>query len=336
MLNLSYNNAILPNETKELQMKRVFVLLSVLALVLAACGTPGSGNTSSSESASSSASAASSIDASPSASEAQIAPSPQLTAAASPGASAAETATGTSSGTLPNFDGREVRIAVENQYPPFNYINPATGQGEGWDYDAWNEIGRLLNLKPVYEEASWEGMIQAVAGGQYDAAADGISITEDRAKEVDFSEAYTTVDQRLLVRQDEDRFTSMDSFVSNTELRIGTQTGTTNYETAKSLLPEERIQAFDTFPFAVQALITGDVDAVIMDETAGQGYVGTNGEQLKLVGDPISSGGLGFIFPKGSDLVGPVNQALEEMRQSGKLDELAQKYFSDQFKQPGS
>lgn len=316
-------------------MKRVFVLLSVLVFVLAACGTSGSGSTSSG-SASSSASAASSIDASPSASEAQIAPSPQLTAAASPGAGATETATGTSGGALPDLGGREVRIAVENQYPPFNYINPATGQGEGWDYDAWNEIGRLLNLKPVYEEASWEGMIQAVQQGQYDAAADGISITDDRAKIVDFSEAYTTVDQRLLVRQDEDRFTNINDVVNNAELRIGTQTGTTNYETAKSLLPEDRIQAFETFPFAVQALITGDVDAVIMDETAGQGYVGTNAEDLKLIGEPIDSGGLGFIFPKGSDLVGPVNQALAQMRQDGTLDELAQKYFSDQFKQPGS
>ena len=317
-------------------MKRVFMLLSVLALVLAACGTSDSGSTSSSGSASSSASAASSIDASPSASEAQIAPSPQLTAAASPGASTTETATGTSGGALPDLGGREVRVAVENQYPPFNYINPATGQGEGWDYDAWNEIGRLLNLTPVYEEASWEGMIQAVANGQYDAAADGISITEDRAKEVDFSEAYTTVDQRLLVRQGEDRFTDMDTFVANTDLQIGTQTGTTNYETAKSLLPEDRIRAFETFPFAVESLLNGDVDAVIMDETAGQGYVGANGEQLELVGDPISSGGLGFIFPKGSDLVEPVNQALEAMRQDGTLDELAQKYFSDEFKQPGS
>ncbi len=318
-------------------MKRVFMLLSVLALVLAACGTSGSGSASpaGSSGATSASASASGVDASPSASDSTIAPSPDASPSGSAEEEATTSATGTS-GTLPDLGGRQVRIAVENQYPPFNYINPATGQGEGWDYDAWNEIGRLLNLTPVYEEASWEGLIQAVAQGQYDAAADGISITEERAQTVDFSDSYITVDQRLLVRQGEDRFTSMDEFVANTELRIGTQTGTTNYETAKSVLPEERIQAFETFPFAVQALLTGDVDAVIMDETAGQGYVGTNAEQLELVGPPISSGGLGFIFPKGSDLVEPVNQALETMRQDGTLDELAQKYFSDEFKQPGT
>ncbi|MCX7792333.1 MAG: transporter substrate-binding domain-containing protein [Chloroflexaceae bacterium] len=239
-------------------------------------------------------------------------------------------------GALPDLGGRQVTIAVENAYPPFNYINPATGKGEGWDYDAWNEICRLLNCVPVYQEASWEGMIQAVANGQFDAAADGITITEERAKQVDFSDGYIQVAQRLMARVDETRFNNMDEFVANETLRLGTQTGTTNYETASRLLPESRIQAFEQFPFAVAALINGDVDGVIIDETAGQGYVGTNAEKVKLVGEPISSDQLGFIFPKGSDLVEPVNLALAEMRRSGKLDELAKKYFSAEFKLPGS
>lgn len=239
-------------------------------------------------------------------------------------------------GALPDLGGREVTIAVENAYPPFNYINPQTGQGEGWDYEAWGEICRLLNCKPVFQEASWEGMIQAVANGQFDAAADGITITEERAQQVDFSDGYIQVAQRLLARVDESRFASIEEFAADESLRMGTQTGTTNYETAKGFLPEARIQAFEQFPFAVAALINGDVDAVIMDETAGQGYVGTNAAELKLVGGPIKSDQLGFIFPKGSELVGPVNQALAAMRASGKLDELAARYFSADFKLPGS
>ncbi|MCS6881583.1 MAG: transporter substrate-binding domain-containing protein [Oscillochloridaceae bacterium] len=239
-------------------------------------------------------------------------------------------------GQLPDLGGRRVTIAVENAYPPFNYINPATGKGEGWDYDAWNEICRLLNCVPVFQEASWEGMIQAVANGQFDAAADGITITEERARQVDFSDGYIQVAQRLMARVDETRFSNMDEFIANESLRLGTQTGTTNYETAARLLPESRIQAFEQFPFAVAALINGDVDGVIIDETAGQGYVGTNAEKVKLVGEPLSSDQLGFIFPKGSDLVEPVNLALAEMRRSGKLDELAKKYFSAEFKLPGS
>jgi polar amino acid transport system substrate-binding protein len=235
---------------------------------------------------------------------------------------------------LPDLGGREVTVAVENAYPPFNYVNPTTGEGEGWDYDAWNEICRLLNCVPVYQEASWEGMIQAVANGQFDAAADGITITEDRAQIVDFSDGYIQVAQRLMARVGDDRFTNMDEFVANEQLILGTQTGTTNYETATTLLPEARIQAFEQFPFAVAALINGDVDGVLMDETAGQGYIGTNAEQIQLIGPPLTSDQLGFIFPPGSDLVAPVNAALAEMRASGKLDELAAKYFSDDFELP--
>jgi polar amino acid transport system substrate-binding protein len=244
---------------------------------------------------------------------------------------ATQVAPGGSIGGLPDLSGRNVTIAVENQYLPFNYIDPATGNPAGWDYEVWNEICRQLNCKPIFTEASWDGMIQAVADGQFDAAADGITINDERAQKVDFSDPYIGVDQRLLVRKDETRISSIDDIVKDPELKLGTQTGTTNYATAQKFLPDERIQAFDTFPFAIQALVGGDVDAVIIDETAGLGYLGANADQLKLVGPSMSSDHLGFIFPKGSDLVAPVNQALKALSQSGWLNNVNLKYFGPSF-----
>ncbi len=237
----------------------------------------------------------------------------------------------TSTEGLPDLGGREVTVAIENAYLPFNYIDEATGEAGGWDYDVWNEICARVNCTAVFVEAAWEGLIQAVADGQYDAAADGITITEDRAQVVDFSIGYVAIEQRLLVRVDEDRIESIESIVNDESLVLGTQTGTTNYETALQYLPAERIQAFEQFPFAVQALIAGDVDAVIIDETAGQGYLGANAEDLKLVGPSMSSDYLGFIFPKGSDLVGAVNAALESMMADGKLNEFNAFYFGPEF-----
>jgi len=237
----------------------------------------------------------------------------------------------TASGSVDDLDGREVTIAVENAYLPFNYIDPNSGEPAGWDYEAWDAICELLNCKPVYVEAAWEGMIQAVADGQYDAAADGITITEDRDEIVDFSDGYISIEQRMVVRKDEDRFSTVKEVQDDTSLVIGTQTGTTNYETAAEYFGEDRIDAFETFPFAIQALIAGDVDIVMMDETAGQGYVGTNAEDIKLVGESLSSDSLGFIFPNGSDLVESVNKALAEMKANGSLEELAKKYFTDAF-----
>lgn len=231
----------------------------------------------------------------------------------------------------PDLGGREITVAVENAYLPFNYISVASGEAAGWDYDAIDAICELINCTPVYVEAAWEGMIQAVADGQYDMAADGITITEDRAEIVAFSDGYINIDQRLLVRIDEDRFANMDEFAADESLVIGTQTGTTNYETASGILAEERIQAFEQFPFAVEALINGDIDAVIIDETAGQGYQGVNAEELKLIGDSLSSDFLGFIFPLNSDLVDPVNYALKVLAENGTLEALAQKYFTNEF-----
>lgn len=238
---------------------------------------------------------------------------------------------GGETGELTDLNGREITVAVENAYLPFNYIDPATGEPAGWDYEAIDAICELLNCTPVYVEAAWEGMIQAVADGQYDMAADGITITEDRREIVDFSDGYINIDQRLLARIDEDRFDSVQSFIDNEALVMGTQTGTTNFETASEILPDNRIQAFEQFPFAVQALIAGDIDAVIIDETSGLGYQGVNAESLKLVGESLSSDQLGFIFPKGSDLVGPFNAALAELEANGTMDALAEKFFSPAF-----
>ncbi|MBP7998786.1 MAG: transporter substrate-binding domain-containing protein [Chloroflexi bacterium] len=232
---------------------------------------------------------------------------------------------------LPDLGGREITVAVENAYLPFNYIRADTGEAGGWDYDAINAICELLNCKPVYQEAAWEGMIQAVANGQFDMAADGITITDERKEIVDYSVGYIKIEQRILVRIDEDRFASAEELAADTSLIVGTQPGTTNYETAVELVGEDRIKGFEQFPFAVQALIAGDVDAVMMDETAGQGYVGVNADAIKLVGASLSSDELGFIFPKGSDLVEPFNAAIAEMQANGTMDTLAEKYFTDQF-----
>ena len=232
---------------------------------------------------------------------------------------------------IPDLGGREVTIAVENAYIPYNYIDPVTGEPAGWDYDVWNEICVLLNCTPVYEEAAWETMIQAVADGQYDAAGDGITITEERAEKVDFSVGYMAIEIRLLVRIDEDRFDSIEEIVADESLKLGTQTGTTNYETALNYLPAERISAFEQFPFAVQALIAGDIDAVIIDETAGLGYMGENSESVKVVGPSMSSDLLGFIYPKGSDLVGPVDLAIAELWANGTMDAINSIYFSPDF-----
>ncbi len=228
---------------------------------------------------------------------------------------------------VPDLGGRTVTVAVENAYIPFNFINPDSGEAEGWDYDAMAEICERLNCVPEYIVTSWDGMLVAVSNGEFDVAADGITITEERDQTVDFSVGYIRVDQVLLVRIDESRFAGVSEFVADTNLRIGSQVGTTNYNTAVELVGEERIQSYDTFGLAVQALIAGDVDAVVIDNVAGQGYVGENADRVTIIETSLQSDLLGFAFPNGSELRGAFDAALISMMNDGTLDEINAKWF---------
>ncbi len=231
---------------------------------------------------------------------------------------------------LPDLDGCEFTFAVENAYLPFNYIDAADGVAKGWDYDVFNHMGELMNFVPVYVPAAWDGMIQAVADGQFMVAGDGITITAERDEIIDFSDGYINLAQRVLVAAGNTDITSIDD-LKNGDYTVATQKGTTNYEFAVSELGEDKVKAFDDFNFAIQAVISGDADASIIDETAGLGYMGANKDQVKLVGGDLTSEQLGFAFPNGSALVDVVNQGLAAMKDSGKLAEINAKFFSPDF-----
>jgi len=232
----------------------------------------------------------------------------------------------TAAGALHDLGGKSVTVAVEDAYIPFNYVRLDNGKAEGWDYDAIAEICKRVNCKPVFKEIAWDPMITAVSQGQFDMAADGITITPERAKVVDFSEGYIAVDQRVMVRADETRFTTIDQLKAGT-FKLGTQKGTTNYDQAVALAGTDRVTGYDDFGTVIQALINKDIDAVVIDDTAGQGYIGTNKDKIKLLDGKLISQDLGFIFPKGSALVPAVNAALDAMRADGTLDKLRTKWF---------
>src|SRR5690606_21146857 len=147
---------------------------------------------------------------------------------------------------LPDLEGRTVTIAVENEYRPFNFIDEDTGEAKGWDYDVLAEICARLNCVTQFEQAAWEGMILAVQNGEYDMAADGITITDERKELVDFSQGYVTLQQVLLARVDEERFADAESLAADASLMVGVQPGTTNYFVAADLVGAERLVGYGT------------------------------------------------------------------------------------------
>ncbi|HTP07909.1 MAG TPA: transporter substrate-binding domain-containing protein [Anaerolineae bacterium] len=250
----------------------------------------------------------------------------QPAAAPAPAAQPTQAAASNPASGLPDLGGKELIVGVDNAYIPFNYVRLDNGKAEGWDYDALAEICKRLNCKPTFREMAWDGMIEAVRQGQLNLAGEGVTITPDRAKVVDFSDPYAQVDQRVMVGKDA-AITSLNDFKTNTKLKIGTQKGTTNYDEAIKVVGESRVVAYDTFGDAVQALINGDVNGVMIDDTAGQGYVGVNADKIKLLPESAVSQPLGFIFTKGSPYVAPFNAALAAMRADGTLQKLQDKWF---------
>jgi polar amino acid transport system substrate-binding protein len=233
---------------------------------------------------------------------------------------------------LPDLGGRTIHAVTENAYTPLNFADPKTGQGIGWEYDAVNEIGKRLNAKIEWNLSSWDVMIQAVHDGQFDIGMDGITINDERKQQVDFSDPYMTSQQFMLVRANEERIKSKGDFAANTDLLIGAQAGTSNfyaavYDVLDGDEANPRIKLFDTFGASVQALKSGDVDMVLMDQASIEGYIGADPGVFKTVGEAIGSDEFGFILQKGSDLVAPVNAAIASMKADGTIDALNKKWF---------
>ncbi len=234
---------------------------------------------------------------------------------------------------VPDLAGREIVVVTENAYPPLQFLD-ASGAAIGWEYDAMAEIAKRLNVVVKYENISWDAMIPAVSEGQFDMGMTGITIRDDRKEQVDFSDSYMTSEMVMMVRGDETRFTDAASFAANAELLMAAQPGTTPfyvgvYEVLDGDEANPRIKLFETFGATVEALKAGDVDLVLTDGTAGVGYVEASAGGLKIIGEKLGTEDFGFIFPKGSDLVAPMNAAIAAMRADGTIDALNTTWFLD-------
>ena len=234
---------------------------------------------------------------------------------------------------LPDLGGKEIVIVTENAYPPLQFTDKS-GAAVGWEYDAMAEIAKRLNLVVKYENTSWDAMIPAVSEGQFDMGMTGITIKDDRKEKVDFSEPYMRSEMLMIVRGDEARFTDAASFAAIPELLVSAQPGTSPFYAAiYNILDgnEEnaRVIKFETFGAGLEALKTGDVDLTLSDSTAANGYVAASNGALKIIGAPLASEDFGFIFPKGSEFVAPINAAIAAMKADGSMDALNQKWFVD-------
>ncbi|HLC05251.1 MAG TPA: transporter substrate-binding domain-containing protein [Anaerolineales bacterium] len=223
--------------------------------------------------------------------------------------------------------GRTITVAVENAYPPFNSIDEASGAPVGWDYEVVAEICKRANCVPDFKEAAWDGIFPAMQAGEYDMLADGVTLTAERDEIVDFSTPYVTVGQLLLTPLDAP-VTDLEAFKADSSMLVSTQIGTTNEMVALDHFPAERIKSFEDFGGAVAALLSGDVDGVVIDTISAVGFINENPGTMGIGPALTSDEQLAFVFPPGSDLIEPVNAALASMTADGTLKTFNDKWFN--------
>jgi polar amino acid transport system substrate-binding protein len=127
-----------------------------------------------------------------------------------------------------------------------------------------------------------------------------------------------------LVRADETA--GLEEMKADDQALVGTQLGTTNEIVAKEHFPEDRIKSFEDFGGATLALMSGDVDGVVIDNVSAFGFMSENEGKMKIAGSITSDEELGFAFPPGSELTAAVNAALESMKADGTLQAINQKW----------
>jgi ABC-type amino acid transport substrate-binding protein len=219
----------------------------------------------------------------------------------------------------------QIVVASDIAYPPFEFRRG--GEPVGFDIDLMNEIAKRANLEPDYKNVTFDGIIPGLGNNQYDAAISAMTITPERAEKIDFSEPYFNADQSLLVQSDSD----INNVKDIGDATVGVQIGTTGAIKAKEYKDKGtitgEIRTFDTVTDAFLALENGQVDAVINDLPVSLDKANQSNGSLEVVQNIPTGEQYGIAFPKDSDLVEPVNEALAEIKEDGTYAEIYEKWI---------
>jgi polar amino acid transport system substrate-binding protein len=216
----------------------------------------------------------------------------------------------------------KIRVATDATWPPFEYVNDETKQIEGFDIDLMNAIAQKENLDIEFINVGWDPLLAGMAQGTYDAAISSITITEDRKKDMLFSNPYYAAGQIVTVRKDNTTITGKNTLTGN----VGAQLGTTG-AMAMEKITTITLKTYDEIGLAFQDLMNGQINAVICDNPVAMQYVGKNPDKLKTAGDVFTDEFYGIAVAKGkTDLLNKINAGVEAVLREGLIKTLEQKW----------
>lgn len=211
-------------------------------------------------------------------------------------------------------------LVTEAGFAPYEYYED--GEIVGVDIDIAKEIAKELGKELVIKDVSFDFVINEVKSGKADFAAAGISITPERAKEVDFTMKYTTSNQVVVVKKD----SSIKDFDDIKNKKIAVQLGTVADLYVEENYKKATVVSHKKYLSAVEDVKTGKADCIIMDELPAKAIVAEN-DNLKILDGVLFQDKYGMIVKKGNDeLKDQINKVLERMVNDGTINDLVLKH----------
>ncbi|MFG6158615.1 transporter substrate-binding domain-containing protein [Halomonas sp. 1390] len=239
---------------------------------------------------------------------------------------AASIAIGLGGAALANADEHVLEVVTDPSFVPFEMMDQESGEMVGFDMDIISELAERAGFEYNLRTMDFNGIIPAVQTGNVDIAIAGITITDERAEIVDFSDPYYDSGLRILVGANDDSVQELEDLSGK---KIGTKVGSTSYDFLQENLGDDAdITPYPGSSDMYMALLGGSVDAVFYDAPNVGYFSQTKGEgRVKVVGDLYEGQQYGIVFVEGSEWVEPVNEALAEMKEDGTYDEIHAKWF---------
>ena len=222
-----------------------------------------------------------------------------------------------------------LRVGTTGDYQPMSYLDPETKQYTGLDTELSEDLAASLGVEIEYIPTSWPTLMEDTLAGKFDLAICGITITDARKEQALMSDGYLENGKTLLCRkEDAEIYISLDA-INRPEVRVMENPGGLNEKFARENLPNATIIIHDVNQEIPGLIAAGEADVMITEIMEAGFYVGKD-ERLvaPLIHDPFTNGQLGVLMPKGSeDLLIYVNEFLKQEKESGRIDELSEKYI---------
>ena len=238
-------------------------------------------------------------------------------------ATAAETtAAATAASELKTVEAGKLIMSTNAAFPPYEMVAD-DGSFEGIDVEVAGAIAGKLGLELFVDDMDFDAALLAVQQNKSDIVMAGVTVTEDRQLIMNFSDSYATGVQVVIVKEGSD--VTLDNLG---EKMIGTQRGTTGYIYTSGDYGDDHVTAYDNGASAVQALLNGQVDCVVIDSAPAEAFVAANAGLTILDTEYVTENYAIGVNKDNTALLDAINQALAELTADGTIQSIVDKYIT--------